>query len=245
MEKQWSELTKEEKREQRLKDYISATGIKFRDAKAEKLYHERVNRLLAAHMCQKPDRVPVSLPTGSFPAYYYGYDFKTTMYDYDINREVSIKFMNEFYDYMDTYMGGMSLSGRALDLMDNKNYSWPGHGLGDDATTFQFVEAPYMQADEYDDYIRDPSDFGFRVLTPRTVRALESLQHFPALNGLLAIPLELANPFVRPDVREAFGKLIAAGEELEKQRQANMSFFMECTRRCSYLLLTTQLISGC
>jgi hypothetical protein len=229
MEKDWSELTKEEKREQRLKNYVNPPPmIKFRDARAENLYKERVNRLLAAHMCQKPDRVPVSLPTGSFPAYYYGYDFKTTMYDYDINRELSIKFMNEFYDYMDTFMGGMALSGRALDLMDNKNYSWPGHGLGDDATTFQFVEAPYMQAEEYDEYIIDPSDFGFRVLTPRTVRALEPLQHFPALNGLLAIPLELATPFARPDVREAFRKLIAAGEELEKQHQANMAFFMEC-----------------
>ena len=115
MEKNWSELTKEEKREQRLKNYINPPPmVKFRDAKAEKMYHERVDRLLAANMYRKPDRVPVSLPTGAFPAYYYGYDFKTTMYDYNVTREVSIKFMNEFYDYMGTYMGGMSLSGRAL-----------------------------------------------------------------------------------------------------------------------------------
>ena len=229
MEKQWSELTREQKREQRLKRYREAPGVKFRDARAKKLYKERVTRLLAVSMCQKPDRVPVSLPTGSFPAYYAGYDFKRTMYDYKAARESALKFMRDFYEDMDTYMGGgMALSGPALDLMDNKNYSWPGHGLGDDATTFQFIEAPYISADEYDDYINDPSDFGFRVLTPRTVRALEPLQHFPELNGLLAIPLELASPFARPDVREAFRKLIAAGEELEKQQQENMLFFMEC-----------------
>ena len=64
MEKQWSELTKEEKRERRLKDYISGEGIKFRDAKAERLYKERVDRQLKTSMCQVPDRVPVSLPLG-------------------------------------------------------------------------------------------------------------------------------------------------------------------------------------
>ena len=228
MEKRWLELTKEEKREQRLKNYISAPGVKFRDAKAEKLYKERATRVLAANMCQKPDRVPVSLPTGAYPAYYAGYDFKRIMYDYKAARESALKFMWDFYEDMDIYMGGMALAGRAMDLLDNNNYSWPGHGLGDDATTFQFIESPYIKADEYDAYIQDPSDFGFRVLTPRTVRALEPLQYFPPLNGLLTIPLELATPFARPDVREAFRKLIAAGEELEKQQQENMLFFIEC-----------------
>jgi hypothetical protein len=229
MENNWKTLTREQKREQRLKNYITPPpGTQFRDAKAEKSYRERVTRLLAANMCQKPDRVPVSLPTGSYPAYYAGYDFKTIMYDYRACRESNLKFMRDFEDYMDTYMGGLAISGPALDIMDNKNYAWPGHGLGDTATTFEFKEASYIGADEYDAYISDPSDFGFRILTPRTVKALEPLQYFPSLNGILAIPLELAAPFARPDVREAFRKMIVAGEELEKQQQENRLFFQEC-----------------
>jgi hypothetical protein len=229
MEKQQVELTKEEKRERRLKSYVTPPpGIKFRDAKAERLYGERATRMLAANMCQKPDRVPVSLPTGAYPAYYAGYDYKRIMYDYRAFREAWTKFMWDFYEDMDTFMGVGSLPGPALDIMDNVNYAWPGHGVGDNATTHQYIEAPYIQADEYDGYMRDPSDFGFRVLTPRTVRALEPLKYFPALSGLLAIPLELARPFARPDVREAFKKLIAAGEELEKQQQEYSIFFMEC-----------------
>ena len=35
MEKQWSEMTKEEKRDERMKNYLNPTDIKFRDAKAE------------------------------------------------------------------------------------------------------------------------------------------------------------------------------------------------------------------
>ncbi len=229
MEKQWSELTKEEKRERRLKDYLTPPpGTKFRDARAEKLYKERSARVLAANMCQKPDRVPVSLPTGAYPAYYAGYDYKTMMYDYKAGREALTKFMWDFYEDMDTFIGGGALPGRALDIMDNINYAWPGHGVGDRATSHQYIEASYMHPDEYDAYRRDPSDFGFRVLTPRTVRALEPLKYFPALSGLLAIPLELASPFARPDVRDAFKKLIAAGEEIERQQKENMAYFMEC-----------------
>jgi hypothetical protein len=229
MQKDWTKLSPEEKRQERLKDYLTPPpGIQFRDARAAKLYTERATRMLQANLCLKPDRVPVSLPTGFYPAYYAGYDFKKVMYDYRACREAWTKFMWDFYDDMDSFGGGMVTSGRALDLMDNVNYAWPGHGIGDNATTYQFKEAEYIKASELADYIRDPSDFGFRVLTPRTVRALEALQHFPALNGILAIPLEMAMPFSRPDVRESFRKLIAAGEELEKQQKENMILFRDC-----------------
>ncbi len=229
MEKQWSELTPDEKRQRRINDYLNPPpGIKFRDEKAARLYKERAARVMAASMCQKPDRVPVSLPTGAYPAYYAGYNLKQVMYDYKACREAWTKFMWDFNESMDTFGGGMVLSGRAMDIMDNLNYAWPGHGLPDTATTHEFKEAAYIKAEELEDYIRDPSDFGFRVLTPRTVKALEPLQYFPSLNGILAIPLELAAPFARPDVREAFQKLITVGEELEKQQKENMIFFMEC-----------------
>ncbi len=66
MKKRGLRLTKEEKREQRLKNYINPPGIKFHDARAETLYRERAARMLAANMCEKPDRVPVSLLTGAY-----------------------------------------------------------------------------------------------------------------------------------------------------------------------------------
>ena len=229
MEKQWSELTREEKRERRLKDYISPAGIKFRDAKAERLFKERVNRHLAASMCQKPDRVPVSLPLGGYPAYYAGYNFKTMMYDYKAAREAWTKFMWDFYDDMDSYGGpGLVFSGKVFDILDYHQYSWPGHGLGDDATTYQFNEKQYMSADEYDKFIDDPGDFGFRVLTPRTIGAAEAWKYFPHLTNINGMPMVAVFPFLRPEVRESFKKFIAAGEEMEKQMQENMIFAREC-----------------
>jgi hypothetical protein len=217
MEKRWSEMTKEERREQRQKDYLNGTGIKFRDAKAEKTYKQRVTRQTKVNRCEVPDRVPVSLPTGHYPAYYAGYNFKKVMYDAEILKTAWRKFMYDFYDYMDSFMGPQFVfSGRVMDICDYKNFTWPGHGLGDNVSTFQFVEAQYMKEDEYDLLMKDPSDYGFRVLTPRTMGAAEGLQYFPPLSSLMGTPMVLTMPFTRRDVRETFRKLIEAGEAMEQ-----------------------------
>ncbi|MCJ7605389.1 MAG: hypothetical protein MUO19_05065 [Dehalococcoidales bacterium] len=216
MEKQWSEMTKEEKRDQRMEKYISGEGIKFRDARAEKMYKERVTRSVKANRCEEPDRVPVTLPTGHYPAYYAGHNFKECMYDANILRECWVKFMEDFYDDMDSYMGpGLVHSGKVMEIMDYKTYTWPGHGTGDDVTTYQYVEAQYMKADEYDQLLADPSDYGFRVLTPRTMGAAAGLSYFPQLSSFMGMPNVLTNPFARPEVRETFKKCIEAGEYQE------------------------------
>jgi hypothetical protein len=228
MEKEWSKMTREEKRQARLKDYLSGKGIKFCNAKAEKLYKERAARQLKAQMCQEPDRVPVSIPSGNYPAYYVGSNFKTMMYDYKACVAAWRKFMIDFYEDMDSFMGpGLVFSGRVMDIMDYKNYTWPGHGLGDEVNTFQFVEAQYMKADEYDAFLKDPSDFGFRVITPRIVGAAEPLEYFPPLNTLMGTPMSMTYPFAMPKIREAFKKMIAAGEEVEKQQKILMEFNRE------------------
>jgi hypothetical protein len=225
MEKQWSELSREEKREKRLQHYINPVGVKFRDAKAEKLYKERVNRMLKVNMCQEPDRVPVSLPTGNFPAYYAGYNFKRMMYDYKALREAWTKFMNDFYEDLDNLMGpGLTWSGRVLETLRYKPYKWPGHGLGDEVTTYQFVEESYMKPDEYDALMKDPSDFSFRTLVPRTILAAEELKNFPPLSSFMGMPMIMAYPFARPEIRAAFQALIDAGKEMEIWQKELMIF---------------------
>jgi len=188
-----------------------------------------VDRQLKAALCQEPDRVPVSLPLGAYPAYYAGLDYKTAMYDYKAAREAWTKFMWDFYDDMDSYGGpGMVFSGRVFDILDYHQYSWPGHGLGNDATTHQFNEKQYMSADEYDKFLDDPGDFGFRVLTPRIIGAAEPWRYFPPITNFNGMPMIPVYPFVRRDVRESFRKFIAAGEEMERQQQEYMVFNMEC-----------------
>ena len=82
-EKQWSEMTPEEKREERFRKWLEAPDVEFNSPEAKKAYQERVTRLIKVIKLQEPDRVPVMLPAGNFPAYYAGVTLQTVMYDYD------------------------------------------------------------------------------------------------------------------------------------------------------------------
>ncbi len=217
MEKEKIELTREQKREQRLQRWLSPPGVTFRNAKAKKVYQERVTRFMKAFLCTEPDRVPVMLPAGNFPLRYSGLSLKQAMYDPTLIRPVWKKFMNDFYEDMDDFLGPAGIScGQMLEILDYQSFKWPGHGLADDADYQQYVEKILMHEEEYDALLKDPSDFSFRVLMPRVVRALEVLKTFPPLSSLMGMPIMFAYPFTRPEVRTAFQKLIEAGIALEK-----------------------------
>jgi uroporphyrinogen-III decarboxylase len=214
-------LTREQKREQRLQRWLNPPGVSFRDAKAEKLYKERVTRFTKAFLCEEPDRVPVMVPAGNFPLRYSNLNLKQAMYDHTVIKPAWTKFMEDFYDDMDDFLGPAGITcGRMLDILDYKSYKWPGHGLSDDVEYQQYDERILMSEDEYDALVNDPSDFGFRVITPRVIGALEVLKDFPSLSSLIGMPMILVYPFARPNVREAFSKLIEAGQELEKFQMA-------------------------
>jgi hypothetical protein len=101
--KPWAEMTWQERREERFKQWLAAPGVKFISAEAEKLHKERVTRFIKAIKLEKPDRVPVLLPVGSYPAYYAGSSFYKIMYDYNELRRAWIKFMDDFGDRPDPF----------------------------------------------------------------------------------------------------------------------------------------------
>jgi hypothetical protein len=127
MPKPWSEMTPEERRDERFRDWLSPVKAKFIDARAEKAYKERVTRLAKAIRGEVPDRVPVLLPAGNFPAYYAGHNLKKVMYDYEALRSSWSKFLHDFYDSMDTFSGiGLIHSAPTLDMLNFKLYKCRG-----------------------------------------------------------------------------------------------------------------------
>jgi hypothetical protein len=217
-EKEWSELTPAEKREERFKRWLSAPGVEFTSPEAKKAYKERVTRLINVLQVKEPDRVPVSLPASGFPAYYAGVDLRTIMYDYDELRRASEKFLHDFD--LDIYIGAGAIPGRVYDMIDFKQYAWPGHGLPPDAGTTQFVEAEYMRGDEYDALMRDPSDFMTRVMMPRIFGAFESFSKLKPSTSIVELPTSYFTPFTMPDVRAALQVLLDVGDEVSKYMKA-------------------------
>jgi hypothetical protein len=217
--KEWSELTPDERREERFKQWLAPAGVKFVSESAEKSYAKRVTRLIDVIKLKEPERVPVMLPIAFFPAYYAGISLQSIMYDYNELRRAWFKFMGEFE--MDVYAGpGVVSPGRVFDNLDYRLFSWPGHGLNPDAPSCQFVEGEYMKADEYDSLIEDPSDFWLRVYMPRIFGTFEPFQKLNPFTSIIEIPTAYFIPYTRPDVRAAFQALLDAGREVAEWQKA-------------------------
>ena len=218
-EKNWAELSPEAKRKERFKRWLSP-DVNFSSPQAEKAYQTRLTRIIDAIQLREPDRVPVNLPVGYFPTHYAGITLRTAMYDSDELCRAWLKFMQDFGD-MDMFGGpGLVFPGRVSELLDNRISKWPGHGLPDDARFHQFVEGEYMKADEYDVFLKDPSDFCLRFYLPRTLGALEPFQRLSPFTHALGMPTNFLVTCTMPDVQAAFQTIVDAGRELGKWWEA-------------------------
>jgi hypothetical protein len=88
---------------------------------------------------------------------------------------------------------------------------WPGHGVGPNRS-FQFVEGEYMKAEEYDEFLADPSDWTVRKFLPRIYGALEGLSHLPPLSSMLVgyVGSGITAVLSAPPVAAAFDALFEA-----------------------------------
>jgi hypothetical protein len=217
----WKELDWKQKRELRLKHWMSAPGIKFVSKEAEKGYKARCTRLAkAATMEELPDRVPCMLPTGWYPAYNAGVPLKKVMYDPELMKKVWLKFVDE-YD-SDSFDGTLFFQGQVSDLMQSKTQKWPGHGLPDDAHSYQYVEGVYMKADEYDLFMKDPLDFQLRKLLPREYGIFEPFADIPSFSSYQGLPQRLMAMCLDPKFQSFMKAINEAAQWSPKFGKATM-----------------------
>ena len=116
MGKEWSELSPEEKREQRFNRWLSPEGVNFNSTEAEASHKDRVTRLIDAITLKEPDRVPVIANSGHVPARYSGYTIKEVMYDSEKVVKAWRKYVKDFeHDVLPS--AGAVRCGRALDIL--------------------------------------------------------------------------------------------------------------------------------
>jgi uroporphyrinogen-III decarboxylase len=213
----WDALNPEQKREQRLNWLAdSARGIKFVSPEAEKNYKTKLQRLINVYKVKEPDRVPVTVSTGVAPLYAYGTDYHTAIYSYEKAVQAFAKFNEEHGIELDSYSTPVIFPARVVDMLDYKLYAWPGHGIPESATGYQFNEGEYMKADEYDAFIRNPSDFWMRTYLPRLFGAFEPFRKVGPLTDIIEFPIGSLTPLSSPDVQAMLQKLIDAGKEIAR-----------------------------
>jgi hypothetical protein len=221
----WAEMTPAQKRQHRFDKFINAEGIKFVSPEAKKAYQTRAKRTVAAYNIEEFDKVPISLPVGDLPYLLYGINCHTAMYDVEKAIKACNQFNEKYSVELEYFASPMSIPAKVLDILDYKLYAWPGHGLSEEAPGYQFLEGEYMKADEYDDLIRDPSDYWLRTYMPRIFGTFDSLNLLPPLTDIIEIPVAQLTPLANPKVRNTLRKMIEAGEELERRSKLTAPYF--------------------
>jgi hypothetical protein len=180
----------------------------------EQLYKEREKRVTDVIELRRPDRVPLIPRFNFFPAAYTGMTAKDLMYDPDKIEESYWKVLQDFEPDMieNPYV---KLMGPVLDALDCKQARWPGRNLPANLP-FQFIEQEYMKAEEYDEFLSDPSDFIVRRLWPRIFGALKGLEKLPPLHTVISYSVGMATAFGSPEAAQALDALRRVSEESMK-----------------------------
>jgi hypothetical protein len=194
------------------------------DKTARQIRKEREKRVMDAISLRPTDRVPVLSSIGYFAAKYAGIPCSAAYYDYDGWYAAYEKTLRDFQPDM-IYPQGFS-SGKALEILEPKQMRWPGHGV-DPYEGHQSIEVDNMKADEYDLYMKDPSDYMLRVHIPRTSTKLEGLAVLPKLSdlgfggmGIQGLAMILADP----KLSKSLNTLQKAGREMRKWRAKQGKF---------------------
>ncbi|MBZ5502192.1 MAG: hypothetical protein LAN59_08100 [Acidobacteriia bacterium] len=148
----------------------------------EELVAERTKRLDDAFALRQPDRIPVSTYFGYMLARFGGITHQELETDLEKAQELLEKCA--LYIQPDAATGvGMFPAAPSIMLGDRQT-KWPGYGLPPDKP-MQFLEGEYMKAEDYDEFLDDPTDFALRKYLPRAFEKLGGLAHLPTISILL------------------------------------------------------------
>jgi methoxylated aromatic compound---corrinoid protein Co-methyltransferase len=135
----------------------------------DELYNERLARYTCAMKNGRPDRIPIRPFVAEFTAKHAGYTCQQVTHDYRLAFDAVRKCAADF-DW-DAAVGNMVYVWTGLtQAIGLKYYGIPGIHVPPDVG-FQYLEPPageaFMQPDEYDKLIADPTGFLFNTWLPR------------------------------------------------------------------------------
>jgi len=181
---------------------------------AQELHDARLKRVLDAATLKVPDRVPVFGPYQKYPYQFAGVTLKDAMNDYALAREACHKFVDYFQPDLD-FGPIFAYPAKAMELYGWKAFKWPGHGLPDDVM-YQYIDGEYMTAEEYDEFIFDPSDFMMRKWAPRQFSSMEGFSQFVPWRRFMWSGWMNLSFMTSPEMTESLRRVAEGTEELNK-----------------------------
>ena len=197
------------------------------DKTAAELMQERAKRVDDALNLRIPDRVPLEIAFGYFPAKYAGIPAGAAYYDYEAWLEACRKTVVDFGADISSVQP--FFPGKVLELLDPKTVKWPGYNAPDEHG-HQYLDGEFMEAEEYTLFLKDQTDFLLRRYLPRTLGAMKGFAQFPSLAGPhygYYKGFAMADAFSDPEIIDAVEKLRTAGTELRRWRDKMAAFEVE------------------
>jgi len=189
------------------------------------LYAERIKRVQDAIALRETDRVPTLMFSMFWHAHASGSTCREMMYDYDKLGRVFKPLLLDLEPDMYMLPHLMNSHGPALELIGFRQLKWPGHGAPDNAV-YQYLDHEYMKADEYDDYLFDPTGYFLSTYMPRVAERFKGLSQLPAFPGKYYFKLIAALPQFA-DIEDDVLAMIETGKEVKRMMAKADGFAME------------------
>jgi hypothetical protein len=222
-DKAWAAMSPDERRADRIEKWRNP-GAPFVSPQAETDYKARVNRLIAAINLEKPDRVPVSITAGWWPAERAGITPYEAMHDAARAAQAWVDFNLEFK--LDAMVSPIlqTTPASVFEALDYRLYSWPGHGVSKEVG-YQYNEKEWMLPEEYDHLISDPTDYMLRTYLPRTVGAFSGFSGLSSFFDFVELPFVSGHMggWGSPEMADGLERLAKAARDVGGWAQATFA----------------------
>jgi len=186
----------------------------------ENTIDKRKKRVADVIALTEPDRVPFAPAIGTGYLEHSNVSRYEGLMDLRNFREPVIDFLTRYE--VDLFWVPTIYPANVMEVLGTDYIKWPGPTWGiPNNAGFQIMDKTFLEEDQYDEFIRDPSGFLFKkVYSARHTKlrglekaSLDSIIEFGHFAGLAS--------FADPDVQSALHYLMRGGEEALKWLQAN------------------------
>jgi len=180
-------------------------------ASNQQAFEERKRRLRDVIAVRQPDRVPISPKMGTYYCREYGVSVYEVMKDVRNVEPAIVQFVKDFRpDYVRL---PVLYPIDPLEQLDCNFIKWPGptHQLPLNSS-FQVLDGTYIEDEEIDDFIFDPTHFILTRVLPRKNKALKGFEKLYFRNPIEQSFLIDLSILAQPDVRDSLLCAIRAGE---------------------------------
>ncbi len=172
----------------------------------------RENRVKTAIALQEPDRVPFFPSFNNYFCLEYGVSIQAAMTDPMTLSEPIKKFLNRYEP--DLFYLPPTFPIAPMETSGYTAARWPGpyYGLPEN-TPYQYVDKQYLQDEDYDEFLADPTRFVMTKIMPKKHSAYAGIEMIePFLLCDCAIYSQA--PFGLPPVKAALEAMIKTGEQV-------------------------------